>query len=71
MAISIRLYELMPPVKTSFNSLCNRNCFKTKIKGGRTGYFYKKKNKQNKLAEKQNDHLHKLIFLKKEKKVRC
>lgn len=41
MAISMRLYELIPPVKTSFRSLCSRNCFRTKIRGGRTVYFYK------------------------------
>lgn len=32
MAIKMRLYELIPPVKTSFRSLCRRNCFNTKIK---------------------------------------
>lgn len=32
MAIKMRLYELIPPVKTSFRSLCRRNCFSTKIK---------------------------------------
>lgn len=41
MAINIRLYEPIPPVKTSFRSLCSRNCFRTKIRGGRTVYFYK------------------------------
>lgn len=27
-------------MKTSFRSLCRRNCFRTKIRGGRTVYFY-------------------------------
>jgi len=36
----------MPPVKTSFRSLCKRNCFKTKISGGRTGYFYERKGRK-------------------------
>lgn len=32
MAIKMRLYELIPPVKTSLRSLCRRNCFNTKIR---------------------------------------
>lgn len=32
MTMRIRLYELIPPVKTSFKSLCSRNCFSTKIR---------------------------------------
>lgn len=30
--ISIRLYELIPPVKTSLRSRCKRNCFSTKTR---------------------------------------
>lgn len=32
MTMRMRLYELIPPVKTSFKSLCSRNCFSTKIR---------------------------------------
>lgn len=70
MTISIRLYELMPPVKTSFRSLCNRNCFKTKIKGGRTGYLYnsKKRWSKNKKERKKRPQTFTLTQFKNKQK---
>ncbi len=43
-----RLYEPIPPVKTSFSSLCSKNCFKTSTRYGNTGNFWNIHKSENK-----------------------
>lgn len=54
-AMRNKLYDPIPPVKTSFSSLCSKNCFKTNTKYGNTGYCWK----QTKTQIRQNMHLFK------------
>lgn len=43
----------MPPVKTSFSSLCSRNCFSTSTRYGRTGYFWNTDRKTQEILTNQ------------------
>lgn len=43
-----RLYDPIPPVKTSFSSLCSKNCFKTSTRYGNTGNCWNTHKSENK-----------------------